>query len=67
MSIGVVKKLEEYKNLLDFNDEYYGKDFKSNYKFVTWAVNKMRKNKTAEEEICIFIQDTIDIHINIYL
>ena len=61
------EKLQEYKSLLNFNDEYYGKDFKSNYKFITWAVNKMNKRRVNELEIIAFIQNTIAIHKEIYV
>ena len=60
-------KLEEYRNLLDFKHEDYGKDFKNNYKFIKWAVNRMRKQNTDKNETIKFIEQTIKIHKQIYV
>jgi hypothetical protein len=62
----IYKKLEEYKSLLDFNNEDKKKDFKGNFKFIQWAVKKMIKNKEIEIDIIKFIQDAIDIHTRTY-
>lgn len=56
----------KYESLLDFNNEYYGKDFKANAKFISSAVNRMFKQKVDIEEIKQFIKDAIDIHIRAY-
>jgi len=61
-----MNKLNEYKSLLDFDHEDYGKDFKNNYKFINWAVKKMFKNRTDEKEIMNFLKDTIEVHKRTY-
>lgn len=58
----IQEKLDEYRRLLDFSNEYLRKDFKNNFKFITWAVKKMIKNKVDNKEIVQFLQSTIDIH-----
>lgn len=60
-------KLEEYKSLLNFDDEYFSKDFKSNLKFIKYAINKMLKQNIDFSEIIKFIEDTITIHKQNYL
>lgn len=55
-------KLSEYKFLFNTKDEFYGKDFKNNYKFINGAVNRMLKNKESEEYILSFINDCIKFH-----
>ena len=62
MNNTIYNKLEEYRSLLDFNNEYMKKDYKNNFKFIKWAVNKMIKNKEVEKDIMQFLQDTMDIH-----
>ena len=42
--MNINKKLNEYKSILDFNNEYYKKDFKSNLKFIEGAVFRLRKD-----------------------
>lgn len=64
--MNINKKLNEYKSILDFNNEYYKKDFKSNLKFIEGAVFRLRKEKMNEEEIVAFLQDAINIHKEIY-
>lgn len=59
-------KLEEYKMLLDFNHEYYGKDLKNNYKFINKAVKIFIKKGISTEEVLMFLEDTIRIHKNSY-
>lgn len=56
----------QYKALLNFKDEYYGKDFKSNYKFIEDAVKRMIKQKEPIESIKTFLQDAIDVHKRTY-
>lgn len=62
-------KLEEYKSLMKFEDEIYGKDHKANYKFVNWAVKRMIKKKESVIEILSFLEDSIRIQkvLNDYL
>lgn len=62
----IEKKLEEYKSMLDFNNDYFKKDFSNNFKFIKQAVKKFRKDSLEEKKIMQFIQDTIDIHKRIY-
>lgn len=57
----------QYEALLDFNNEYYGKDFKSHSKFISGAINKMLKNKEPIEDIKSFLEDAIDVHTKNYL
>ena len=54
-------KLDEYKSLLDFKDEYRGKDCKNNFKFIKQSINKMVKHKETELDITNFLEDTIDV------
>lgn len=65
--MNIIEKLQEYESLLDFKDEYFGKDYKNNLKFIKYAVNKFLKQNTKQVEIIQFIQDTIDIHKRVYL
>lgn len=56
-------KLCEYESLFsDGNNEFYGKDFRSNYKFVNGAINRMLKQKESPQEILKFINDCIKYH-----
>lgn len=62
----IYKKLEEYKSLLDFNNEDRVKDFKGNLRFMEYAIKKMLKNKEDEDSIIKFIQDAINVHVSAY-
>jgi len=63
---GVYEKLQEYLDLMDFNDYYFRSDFKNNYKFIKSGVSKFVKQKMDSEEIISFIQVTIDNHCKFY-
>jgi hypothetical protein len=59
-------KLSEYENLFSTDDDYYGKDFKSNCKFINGAVKRMLKNKETEDYILGFLDDCIKYHKHTY-
>jgi hypothetical protein len=59
-------KLSEYENLFNTEDDYYGKDFKSNCKFINSTVKRMLKNKETEDYILSFLDDCIKYHKNTY-
>ena len=44
-------KISEYESLFNKEDEFYGKDFKSNCKFINGAIKRMLKSKETEEYI----------------
>lgn len=62
----ILTKLEEYKSLLNFSHEFYGKDLKNNYKFIDKAVKKFIKKGISTEEILEFLDDTIKTHKSSY-
>lgn len=55
-------KIAEYESLFNKEDEFYGKDFKSNCKFINGAIKRMLKSKESEEYILSFIDDCIKFH-----
>lgn len=63
----VYVNLFRYRAMLDFNNEYYAKDFDSNYKFIENAVKKFREEKMNPKEINEFVLSAIDAHNKNYL
>ena len=59
-------KISEYESLFNTEDEFYGKDFKNNCKFINGAVKRMLKNKETEEYILSFLNDCIKYHKHTY-
>lgn len=57
----ILNRLNEYKKLLDFNNEFYKKDFKNNYKFTSSSVKKMIKKNEDSEVIISFLKNIIKI------
>jgi hypothetical protein len=65
-------KLAELKMILDFNHEYFGKDFKSNFKFIALIVSNDEKKHARDitddwkNNTYNFIETAIKIHKEIY-
>lgn len=67
MNNNITKKLQEYKSLMDYNNEYFKRDFKNNVKFMEYAISKFIKKKLSENDIVEFINTAINIHKRIYM
>jgi hypothetical protein len=61
------QKLDEYVSILNFDHEFYGKDCKNNLRFIRWSIKKLIKEQYTNEQLCDFIQMTINIHKQSYL
>lgn len=72
-NLNYMEKYEEYKSLLDWDNEDYKKDFKNNLRFVTQLMKreeKKNKNNSNDEwkiELYKFFVVLIKIHKETYM
>lgn len=62
----ILNRLENYKNSLDFKHEYYGKDLKNNFKFISNAIKRFLKQGMSFDEINRFLNDSIEVYDSSY-